>query len=317
MSNTKTYTPFSFTTSFDELEKSDLQVMEEERERAAEEEKERQRLEEEALNAPPPPPTFSEEELAAAKAEAWNEGHTAGHSEALGQIEQQTLTALQTMTGYMAVLQDRQALANESQAAALARIASDMVRKLMPIYASEHGVEEIKNLVYSSLAPLETKGRINITLPEGLHSTIQEQLGKVAQEAGFEGKLMYHPDAKLGPSDVRVDWGRGSAERNVGTALQEMEKIVEQFLENHLNAEEVEAELTVEPGNEDRQNMAETPTTSVPEQSEPVEPPADLNSEQTVTQTEEQLAPTPDVNLEIEQSLPDTAMDSPPEEPDK
>ncbi|WP_420549376.1 hypothetical protein [Curvivirga sp.] len=314
MSNTKTYTPFTFTTSFDELEKSDLQVIEEERERAAEEEKERQRLEEEALNAPPPSPTFSEEELAAAKAEAWNEGHAAGHAEALAQIEQQTLTALQTITGYIAVLQDRQALANESQAAALARISSDMVRKLMPIYASEHGVEEIKSLVYSSLAPLETKGRINITLPESLHSIIQEQLEKVAQEAGFEGKLMYHPDAKLGPSDVRVDWGRGSAERNVETALQEMEKIVEQFLENHLNADEVEAELTIEAGDEEQQEMVETASIPVPE---PEEPPVDLNSEQTVAQSEEQLAPTPDVNLETEQPMSDTAMDSPPEEPNK
>lgn len=237
MNSTTKYTPFTFTTSFDELEKSDLQVADEEKKRAVEEEVERVKREEEEAEAPPPPPSFSEEELMTAKASAFEEGRDAGSNDSLQSIENQTLTALQTITGHIAVLQDRQSLANESQAAALARIAGSLVKKMMPRYTAEHGVDEIKSLVYASLAPLESKGRINISVPPALHSVLEEKLTEVAQEAGFEGRIIYTADDRLGASDIRIDWGRGSAARNIEAALQDMDGIIEQFLSNHLNAD--------------------------------------------------------------------------------
>ncbi|MDX1738329.1 MAG: FliH/SctL family protein [Alphaproteobacteria bacterium] len=235
MSNSKPYKPFTFSTSFDELEKSDLQVADENKRREAEEEKQRLIREEEEANAPPPPPTFSEEELAEAKATAWEEGKQAGLQEALGRIEQETLVALQTLTGHIAVLQDKQSLANESQAAILARIASNIVKKLMPVYSAQHGMEEITTLVHSCLVPLEGKGRININIPAALHDIMKDRLDQVADEAGFEGKIIYIPDENIGPSDVRIDWGRGSAERNIETAIHEVDGIIDQFIANHLN----------------------------------------------------------------------------------
>lgn len=242
MNSTSKYTPFTFTTSFDELEKSDLQVADEEKKRAVEEEAERVKREKEEAELPPPPPSFSEEELMEAKATAFEEGRNAGNNDSLQSIENQTLTALQTITGHIAVLQDRQSLANESQAAALSRIAGSLVSKMMPRYAAEHGVEEIKSLVYASLAPLESKGRINITLPPALQGILEEKLTEVAQEAGFEGRIIYTADDRLGASDIRIDWGRGSAARNIDAALQDMDGIIEQFLSNHLNADIENAE---------------------------------------------------------------------------
>ncbi len=293
MSNTTKYKPFTFTTSFDELDKSDLQIADEEKKRAVSDEEERVRIEKEEAEAPPPPPTFSEEELAEAKKVAFEEGRNAGNTEAHQSLEQETLTALQTMTGHLAVLQDRQSLANESQAAALARIASGLVSKMMPRYALAHGMDEIKALVYNSLAPLESKGRINITIPTNLQSVLEEKITAVAHEAGFEGRIIYAPSENLGASDIKIDWGRGSAERNIAAALADMDSIIDQFLENHLNAgleedEEVEVEATIEK----QQQPSPEPIISAEVIEEPIaEPLEEAPAEPTQTPVEEQLIP--------------------------
>ncbi|RED52424.1 FliH/SctL family protein [Aestuariispira insulae] len=204
------YRPFTFDRSFDEAE------IERARQAAIREQEAREEAERQAeLERNPPPPTFSEEELEAAKTAAFQEGSSLGSQQALDGIEAQTLTALQTITGQLAVLHDRQALANESSFAQLAKITGDIFERLLPHYVKLHGSDEIIALVKECLEPLEDGGRVIIKVPADARDMLEEQLNQAAVESGFEGKLVVKPDPTLGPSDVKVDWGQGGTERKM------------------------------------------------------------------------------------------------------
>ena len=204
------YRPFTFDRSFDEAE------IERARQAAAREQEEREEAERQAeLERNPPPPTFTEEELLAAKSTAFQEGQIQGETQTLAGIDAQTLSALQTITGQLAVLHDRQSLANESNSAQLAKITGDIIERLLPQFVKIHGTDEIIALVRECLEPLEDSGRVIIKVPEENQEILADKLNQAAQESGFEGKLVIKGDAALGPSDVKIDWGQGGTERKL------------------------------------------------------------------------------------------------------
>ncbi len=204
------YKPFKFERSFD----TDSAATQRRKDKETEAELQRQAeaaLEEEL---PPPPPTFSEEELQAAKAIAFEEGHAAGLSQAKQELENHVVAALHTITGQLAVLHDRQALANEVTAAELAKITREMIAKLLPYYTEKHGADEIASLVKTCLEPLEDTGRVTIKVSPDIQEAMKPRLEQAKVESGFRGELVVLADASLGPADVQIDWGQGGAERN-------------------------------------------------------------------------------------------------------
>ena len=216
------YRPFTFDRSFDEAE------IERAREAAIVEEKQREEEERLAeLERNPPPPTYSVEELEAARAAAFEEGRQQGIQETQESLDAQILAAMQTITGQLAVLHDRQALANETISSQMARIAGDIIERLLPEYVKRHGDDEILALVRECLEPLEDAGRVMIHVPEDGKEVMVEKLQQAAQESGFEGRLLVKGDPVLGPSDVRIDWGQGGTERNMDEIWQSINEAID------------------------------------------------------------------------------------------
>lgn len=228
------YRPFKFERSFDTDSAASTR-------RKVKEEEDRKRQEDETTQEelPPPPPTFSEEELEAAKAAAYQEGHAAGHAQAGQEQEEHIIAALHTITGQLAVLHDRQALANEVIAAELAKITKDIIAKLLPDYFARHGADEIIALVRSCLEPLEDTGRITVKVAPDLQESLEKRLDDARTESGFLGQLVIMPDPGLGLADVRIDWGQGGAERNTETTWKMVEDAIEQA-QRHAQAHQME-----------------------------------------------------------------------------
>jgi len=55
--------------------------------------------------------------------------------------------------------------------------------------------------------------RIAVMLPPQHLETLKERIDRIALERGFAGKLILIADDGLGPSDCRVEWADGGAER--------------------------------------------------------------------------------------------------------
>lgn len=202
--------PFLFETSFDDQKSIKLTKKKNEDAAALAAAQEAARVE----AAVPPPPSFSEEELATARTAAFEEGRQAGLTEANSQINNQTNAHLQLITAQLAVLHDKQQLANETHAATLAQITGEILSKLLPFYAQSNGAEEIITFVRDCLSPILDDSRVIIRLAEDIKEHLSDQLNQVGEEAGFEGRLRIIGDASIGLSDAKVEWDGGSAERN-------------------------------------------------------------------------------------------------------
>ncbi len=163
---------------------------------------------------PPPPPTFSEEEFETAVAAAREEGKLAGNEEATAEISNQIISHLQIITAQLAVLHDKQQLANETHAATLAQVTGEILSKLLPYYALTNGAQEIVTFVRDCITPIIDDSRVTIQLAEEIKPHLEDKLIQVAEEAGFEGRLLIVANAEMGPSDAKVNWGTGGAERD-------------------------------------------------------------------------------------------------------
>lgn len=186
----------------------------------------------EEVEVAPPPPTFSEDELQAARDTAFEAGKAEGYTQANSGFEQQlaqTISALQTSFSAVAAAQNaaNQETMRDSVAAAAA-----IIRKLLPAYARTHGLAEIEEFVGATISTLFSPAEVVIRAPEPLAEGIAERLAPAAAASGFGENLKVVPDPALGPSDCRVEWGSGGAERNAERLLAEIDAIVDRFIEH-------------------------------------------------------------------------------------
>jgi len=181
---------------------------------------------------PPPPPTFSEFELEEAKRIARAEGHAAGVAEAAEVTERRRAEALaalaQGLANVMAAQRDGiDALRREGLLLAMA-----VLKKLYPELARLHGLEEIAGVIRECLAQIEEAARLTVRANPDMLEGVRAEAGRVAEEAEFEGKIMFTADAKLALGDCRVEWGNGGADRDQALLWAEIDAIVARAIDS-------------------------------------------------------------------------------------
>lgn len=175
---------------------------------------------------PPPPPTFSEEELAAARASSYADGETAGLQTAMATVEARGSRALEAIAQQVpGLLADRQQVVT-NVAHEAARLAYALVARMMPELARTYGLGEIEAVVRDSLGMAVDQPRITVRVQPEIAELLHPKLEGMALNAGFNGHINLLADASLGPSDVRVEWGDGGAERLIQRAWNDVTEIV-------------------------------------------------------------------------------------------
>lgn len=231
--------PFLFERTFDERG-NDLTAM-----KKAAEEKAAAEAEAAEPAEPEVPVIYTEDDLAAAKQDSYMEGHAdgfrEGHAEAMDSLEQQLNDLLERLAPLVSELGEAQRNANERAQANMARIVQELMTKIMPVYIRKHGCDEALAVVSECLAELQDPGRLTIHLSEETADLLGDRLNKAAQRAGFEGQIRLLTDDELGPSDVRVDWGAGGAERQYETIKSAIDEAIDRAvarIEAELNEDE-------------------------------------------------------------------------------
>jgi flagellar assembly protein FliH len=174
----------------------------------------------------PPTPMFSAEEMQAARAAAYADGEARGMQVAMASIEQKLARALEVIGAQLPGLQDDRSEIVNSVSGEAARLAHAMVGHLFPELARRYGFTEIETVIASSLEQAIDQPRIIIRVHADLAEAIAQQAEHMATMAGYAGRVSVLPDSALGPSDVRVEWGDGGAERLVARAWDDISDIV-------------------------------------------------------------------------------------------
>ena len=160
-----------------------------------------------------PEPTFTAAELEAAKQSAHADGMAAGLDQALRGLERQTAQALEEAGRQLASLHEQQTKSNEKVQRNALEVAVSVVRKLFPGIAARDGLPEVERVVLDSLQQVLEQPRVVIRVHDALMQALQGRLKGVSESVGFPGQLVLIADDRLGPSDCRVEWADGGAER--------------------------------------------------------------------------------------------------------
>ena len=193
----------------------------------------------------PPPPTFSEAELAAARTAGYTEGEAAGRKAAGEATEARMVALVQQLASIIPGLAADRDQAVTAVSHEAARLAHAMVRRLMPELARRYRIEEIEAVVVDSLNKALDQPRIIIRTPADVTAYLTDRLETVARQHGFGGRVIVLADQSLGPSDVKVEWGDGGAERCIQRTWGDIDAIVARVVDR---LEQVAPATEIPPG---------------------------------------------------------------------
>lgn len=177
-----------------------------------------------------PPPKFSAEELEQAKAAAFAEGEAAGREAAHGEHQRNLELALHNIAkqlGAIAAGEQRAQVAARTEATELAVA---IARKLAGRLIERQPLDQVEALVLRCMDDMRDEPRVVIRANEAVVQQLDAKIDQLVAQSGFGGKVALVPDETMAPTDCRINWADGSAERRQTALEQEVDQAVERYL---------------------------------------------------------------------------------------
>ncbi|OUS18832.1 hypothetical protein A9Q97_00230 [Rhodospirillales bacterium 47_12_T64] len=179
---------------------------------------------------PLPEGAVSLEDLELSKQTAYEEGFSAGHTKAQEEAseasEAQIAQAISKLAHELSTLEHSHKKTLEELQSTSMEVALKAIQKLFPSLEHSSTLAEVTLVFRECLDRLPQEPRLVIRVADKTLDDVQEQLEKVASQSGFNGHLVFLSEPGMSPSDVRVEWAEGGAERNSTEMLHEIETIL-------------------------------------------------------------------------------------------
>ena len=173
---------------------------------------------------------FNAAEMEAACLAAEQVGHAAGRTAAIKEVEARTAVALETLASRLA---DDLAKIHERHAAQLRdtlAAAGEMTRRLFPALAERHEFGEIEALFADCVARLNEEPRLLVRAPETLVDALKPRLDRVAERAGYAGRVILIGDPALRDGQTRIEWADGGVDRDSTRLWAEIDTALQRYL---------------------------------------------------------------------------------------
>lgn len=164
------------------------------------------------------PRGLTDADVAAARADAWAEGHGAGRAAAEAAAATALAGAVAALAREMTGLREELRASAETAADALARLLLDTLAALFPALSARHGAAEARAVVRALLPGLALEPDIVIRANPATAPALAEEVARALPDE--TGRVRVVPDPAMGPGDVRLRWHGGTAVRD-GAALWE------------------------------------------------------------------------------------------------
>ncbi len=156
---------------------------------------------------------YTEEQLALAKNQSLALGKTEGvkdtrqkQEELIAQLLQKTLA----QTEKLAKNEDRREV---EKCADAVKLAMQVVHKLVPGFAQQYAVPEIERVITQSIEARRDEPRIAVIVPTAHLEFLKTRIDALTTDKSYAGKVILIADDNLPPTDCRVEWADGGAER--------------------------------------------------------------------------------------------------------
>jgi flagellar assembly protein FliH len=161
----------------------------------------------------PPAAIYGEDHLTQAQTQGYAEGKAAGLKEAADRQEEAIVEALRKIehaATQLVAAEDRREIERSLSAV---KLTMRVTHKLLPMFAQKYALEEIERVVLETMETRRDEPRVAVIVPSPHLDALKTRIDALALEKGFAGKMILIADDNLAPSDCRVEWADGGAER--------------------------------------------------------------------------------------------------------
>ncbi len=169
---------------------------------------------------PPPPPAITEADIAAARADAYAEGHRTGLAQAAADRAEVTRQMLSTIATRLDGARTEAARIAEEQADALARLLLGTLAIVLPASCARHGAAEVAALTRAVLPALAREPRVTIRVSPHVARAVEQELARLDPE--LHGRVALVPTDAVAPGDARITWQDGAAVRDAAALWREV-----------------------------------------------------------------------------------------------
>lgn len=156
---------------------------------------------------------YTEEQLALAKSQALAQGKADGVKDTRQQQEEQIGGLLQKMLVHIERLAKNEDRREVEKCIDATKLVMRAVHKLMPALAGAHALPEIEKMIIQSIETRRDEPRLVVTVATAHLEALKERLDALTLEKSYAGKVILIADDAMPPTDCRVEWADGGAER--------------------------------------------------------------------------------------------------------
>lgn len=172
---------------------------------------------------------FRAADLEAAREAAYAEGRMAGIAEAQAGIEAAAAAALEHLAASMdALFADRDRSLAEVRREA-ARVAVATARAVAGALLARAPGSEVEAMLEQALPTLEDQARIAVRLSPAALAALAPRLERIAEAAGFAGRIDLIADGARGDQDCVIEWNGGGLERDESRITGAIEAALDTF----------------------------------------------------------------------------------------
>ncbi len=172
---------------------------------------------------------FRAADVKAAREAGFAEGRLAGLAEAQAGIEAASAAALEHLADSMSELFADRDAAIERVRRDAARVAVATASALASALLGRMPGAEIEALLAEALPALEDQTRVTVRLSPTALAALAPRLERIAEAAGFGGRIDLAADAARGDQDCTVEWSGGGVERDESRLAAAIETALARF----------------------------------------------------------------------------------------
>lgn len=179
-------------------------------------------------------PEFTREEMANAQKKSYQEGMTAGKKEAIDSIHQKTLQVLEKLQRDISVLFAAEQDRNKDYENDAVTLSYHMFQKVLPTLMAQHGEQELKNKLASTLQQHSIPETITIEMNPDIKQNLESFIAEKGQE--LQKSISMHSSSNLDILACKISWAGGGILINHSDVLEKTTSmILETLAENNIN----------------------------------------------------------------------------------
>jgi flagellar assembly protein FliH len=177
-------------------------------------------------DAPLPPAVYSESDMAESRARGFVEGQAAKQAELAQSDAHHDAIMAQRIADGLAALVASETERHQAFRTAAFEVGIAALRKILPDLSRRFGPQELETAIAEILRERPEEPRIVVRVSEAAFDGLAARTDRLAQRAGYEGKLVVLADGGLGQADFKLEWADGGVERIAERTMADVTKAI-------------------------------------------------------------------------------------------